>query len=61
MAPKIGLKIDPVLDGVWVPKSIQNGSKIRQKICYFGGLFLDPFLVEFWGSLGASWEPSWAS
>ena len=25
------------------------------------GLFLDPFLLKLWRSLGASWESSWAS
>ena len=28
---------------------------------WFWGPFLDPFFLRFRGSLGASWEPSWAS
>ena len=49
MGSKIGLKMDPVLDGFWVPKSTQNGSKIGPKNSYVWDPLLDPVLVEFWG------------
>ena len=46
-----------VLAAKWLQKWLQNGSKI----CYFLDTLSVPCFLRSWSSVGASWEPSWAS
>ena len=48
-----GAVFESILGSILIPKLVQN-------LLIFGSI-LDPFSLGFRNSLGASWEPSWAS